>query len=301
MQSVALLLRTPYHGRMHSNGPEHFLQGLSADQQQRLFAQDTLGRQGAPTDSLHWHCGGQALGLLAPERAAWLLQHLRACSLAGHGVLWDAAAWSTAERSDCLQAALLEARAQGLMPGWRNEKFSFWHADCAMPDPQQPALFQAERAGFRFLGLLSHAVHVNGFLPDGRLWCGRRSLTKATDPGMLDNVTAGGLPSGETMHGCLQRELAEEAGLFSLQGHALQAAGSVRTSRMEAEGWHDEFVHVFNLTLSQRFVPANQDGEVADFLCLQPAEVLARMEAGEFTLDAAQTLLQGLRLVQGAV
>jgi isopentenyldiphosphate isomerase len=195
-----------------------------------------------------------------------------------------------------LQAVLLSARDQGLLNGWRHERFSFWHADCATPDPQQPAFLSVERSGFRWLGLLSHAVHVNGFLPDGRLWCARRALSKATDPGLLDNVTAGGLPSGERVEDCLQRELAEEAGLFSLDGHQLQAAGSVRTSRLEPQGWHDEIVHVYNLTLKHDFVPANQDGEVSEFQCLQPQHVLAKMQAGEFTVDAVQTLLQGLRV-----
>jgi isopentenyldiphosphate isomerase len=200
-----------------------------------------------------------------------------------------------AQRSEQLQAVLLKARDQGLLTGWRNERFSFWHADCITPDPQNPAFLDVERSGFRWLGMLSHAVHVNGFLPDGRLWCGRRALSKATDPGLLDNVTAGGLPSGESVLSCLQRELAEEAGLFSLEGHELQAAGRVRTSRLEPQGWHDESVHVFNLTLTDPFEPVNQDGEVAEFLCLSPPQVLAKMQSGEFTVDAVQTLIQGLR------
>jgi isopentenyldiphosphate isomerase len=138
-------------------------------------------------------------------------------------------------------------------------------------------------------------VHVNGFLEDGRLWCARRSLSKATDPGMLDNVTAGGLPSGETVRTCLKRELAEEAGLFQVPEQALREAGRVRTSRLEPQGWHDEIVHVFNLILPSDFVPVNQDGEVSEFMCLHPQEVVARMLAGAFTVDAVQTLIQGLR------
>jgi 8-oxo-dGTP pyrophosphatase MutT (NUDIX family) len=187
------------------------------------------------------------------------------------------------------------ARDQGLLTGWRDERFSFWHTDCSTPDPQRPALLDVERSGFRWLGMLSHAVHVNGFMPDGRLWCGRRALSKATDPGLLDNITAGGLPSGETAQTCLQRELAEEAGLFSLDGHGLQGAGKVRTSRLEPQGWHDEIVHVFNLTLGNAFAPVNQDGEVAEFVRLSPQQVLAKMLGGEFTVDAVQTLIQGLR------
>jgi isopentenyldiphosphate isomerase len=209
--------------------------------------------------------------------------------------VWHAEGKTEQQRSTALQNTLLLAREHGLLTGWRNEPFSFWHTGCVLPDPQRAPLFSVERAGFRFLGLQSHAVHVNGFLADGRLWCARRSLTKATDPGLLDNITAGGLPSGETVERCLQRELAEEAGLFDLQGHTLQAAGRVRTARLEPQGWHDEVIHVFNLTLADGFVPVNQDGEVSEFLCLDAPQVLQRMQAGAFTEDAVQSLVQGLQ------
>ena len=85
-------------------------------------------------------------------------------------MVWHAVNTENAQRSEQLQAALLTARDQGLLTGWRNERFSFWHADCHTPDPQNPAFLDVERSGFRWLGMLSHAVHVNGFLPDGRLW-----------------------------------------------------------------------------------------------------------------------------------
>lgn len=280
---------------MQHTGPKNFLDSLSAADQTRLFALDAQALQAAPVDGLRWRCGELHVGLLSPQRAAWLAQQLPGSSLSAQELVWDAAHASEAQRSEQLQAVLLTARNQGLLSGWRNERFSFWHTDCNTPEPHIPAFLSVERSGFRWLGMLSHAVHVNGFLPDGRLWCARRALSKATDPGLLDNVTAGGLPSGETAHTCLQRELAEEAGLFSLDGHCLQSAGSVRTSRQEPQGWHDEFVHVFNLTLANGFVPQNQDGEVSEFLCLSPQQVLARMLAGAFTVDAVQTLLQGLR------
>jgi isopentenyldiphosphate isomerase len=237
--------------------------------------------------------------LNAHQRAQWLAHKLGLVSWASDALVWHADKWSETQRSENLQAVLQQAKEEGLLPGWRDERFSFWGADCTYPDPTQTSHFQVERSGFRFLGVLSHAVHVNGFLPDGRLWCGRRALHKATDPGMLDNITAGGLPSGEWIQDCLQRELAEEAGLFRLQDHVCQGAGYVRTSRQEPEGWHDEFVHVFNLTLVDGFQPLNQDGEVSEFTCLSPTDVLAQVQAGAFTQDAVQTLLQGLAEVQG--
>jgi 8-oxo-dGTP pyrophosphatase MutT (NUDIX family) len=208
--------------------------------------------------------------------------------------MWHAQGLTEAQRSDRLQSTLVLARDQALLSGWRNERFSFWHTNCAIPEPHIPAFLRIERSGFRWLGMQSHAVHVNGFLPDGRLWCARRALTKATDPGMLDNLTAGGLPSGESVEECLVRELAEEAGLYQLQDCGVQAAGSLRTSRLESEGWHDEVIHVFNLALAADFVPNNQDGEVAEFMCLSSTEVWKHTLAGSFTVDAVQSLVQGL-------
>lgn len=282
-------------GRMNPIGPEQFLSCLDAAQQSRLFALAAQAVQPAPAGWLPWRCGEKPLGLLSPARAQWLAQHLPDCSLAPTELSWHSQEASAAERSARLQAALHSARAQGLLTGWRDERFSFWHAECSTPEPARPAFFSVERSGFRWLGLRSHAVHVNGFLPDGRLWCARRAFNKATDPGLLDNITAGGLPSGEGVQDCLLRELAEEAGLTDFSDHALQSAGSVRTARAEPQGWHDEVVHVFNLSLAADYVPHNQDGEVAEFLRLDAPAVLARMQAGAFTADAVQTLVQGLR------
>ena len=280
---------------MQHTGLQNFLASLSSADQSCLFALGAQARTAPPTDWLPWRCDDLPLGWLSTARATWLAQHLGDCSLLPKALVWHGKDASEVWRSGRLQTALRAARDQGLLTGWRDEPFSFWHADCTTPDPHRPALLQVERSGFRWLGLLSHAVHVNGFLPDGRLWCARRALSKATDPGMLDNLTAGGLPSGETLQTCVLRELAEEAGLFSMDGHVLQAAGSVRTSRLEPQGWHDEIVHVFNLTLAVDFVPINQDGEVAEFMCLSAPQVLAQALAGAFTVDAVQTLIQGLR------
>jgi 8-oxo-dGTP pyrophosphatase MutT (NUDIX family) len=191
-------------------------------------------------------------------------------------------------RSAQLQAALEVARMQGLLSGWRSERFSFWaHANA-------PHFLSVERSGFRFLGMMSHAAHINGFTSQGHVWCGRRALSKATDPGMLDNVTAGGLPTGESVLDCALRELEEEAGITGLAPDALVHRGTIRTARTEPQGYHDELLHVFNLVLPMDCVPANRDGEVSEFLCLPPAEVLARIARGEFTADAAATLAQGL-------
>jgi 8-oxo-dGTP pyrophosphatase MutT (NUDIX family) len=141
---------------------------------------------------------------------------------------------------------------------------------------------------------MSHAVHINGFLPNGDLWCGRRSLNKATDPGLLDNLTAGGLSAGETALATAVRELQEEAGLHISQPSQLAWAGAIRIQRQVPEGWHDETLLVYNLMLSEHVRPQNMDGEVQEFLRLTPADTIARMQSGQFTEDACMALAVGL-------
>lgn len=249
-----------------------------------------------PAGWVPWRTPQQVLGWLRPERAALLLDGLAGCQPDGAGLLWDCTGWDGAERNAHLQGFLQHCQTQGLLPGWRHEAFAFWFDGCTEPLTDQPPLLAVERAGFRFLGLMSHAVHLNGFTPEGALWCGRRSARKATDPGLLDNVTAGGLPAGESPLGCARRELWEEAGLRWPDERQVHTAGWVRTRRAEPEGWHDESLLVLNLTLQAEQCPHNQDGEVQEFLCLTAPEVLQRLQAGEFTRDAAASLAQGLGL-----
>jgi 8-oxo-dGTP pyrophosphatase MutT (NUDIX family) len=151
-----------------------------------------------------------------------------------------------------------------------------------------------ERACFRFFGLKSHAVHINGFRADGHMWCGRRALTKATDPGKLDNLAAGGLPAGETVQLCGIREMAEEAGLQAGLAEQAIACGEVTTNRMEPEGWHHEALWVYNLAMPMDVLPQNQDGEVSEFLCMSPHEVMAALRQQAFSVDAGCVIAQGV-------
>jgi 8-oxo-dGTP pyrophosphatase MutT (NUDIX family) len=275
--------------------PQHrFLDALTPSEKQQLQSLAANARQAPPPDWVRWYCGPVFLGWLSPQRALWLSQTLECTSLSSTGLQWDAMDCSAEVRSAKLQAALEVARLLGLLTGWRNERFSFWTDPALIPAPDAPYFLSVERSGYRFLGMMSHAVHINGFTREGYVWCGRRALSKATDPGMLDNVTAGGLPTGESALDCALRELEEEAGLAGLPAPALMPAGSIRTARAEPQGYHDELLQVFNLVLPANCVPVNRDGEVSEFMRLSPTEVMARIARGEFTADAAATLAQGL-------
>jgi len=273
----------------------HLTMSLLSPSQTSLLLQTLQGAcQGPPPDVRRWCLGEMPLGWLTPDHDAALARELADTVLSDGQRIWQAAHWLVAQRSQALQAAAERLHAQGLIRGWRNELYSYWGDTGGQPHPGLPEHFRLERAAFRFLGLRSHAVHINGFTPDGRMWCGRRALSKATDPGRLDNLAAGGLPAGETVLDCALRELYEEAGLPESLARQVRAAGHITTARMEAEGWHEETLLVFNLLLPPDVQPHNTDGEVSGFECLSLDEVMQRIAARDFSEDAACVVAQGL-------
>ena len=260
----------------------------------RRYLQSLLQEARAPLPA-GWHSWwiqghSQPVGVLSPDHVQLFRE-----ALPGHAPLmhdgnrwvWKAEHLSPGRRGDVLQEVARQLHRRGAVVGWRNEAYSCWSPpDTAWPYAE-PELFRLERAAFRFFGLRSHASHVHGLTPDGRMWCGRRALSKATDPGLLDNLAAGGLPADEHPHGCAVREILEEAGLSRTLSQVVACAEVVTTERAEPEGWHSETLFVYTMAVSDTETPVNRDGEVSEFLCLEMSEVLSRLRAGEFTRDAA--------------
>ena len=241
-----------------------------------------------PHDFLPWFCGEQLLGHLSVERARLLAHHLHHTRLQPKRLDWDVSNWSVDARSDALQRVLLTLRDAGHLLGWRNELFSFLKTDSNAP------LLHVERAGFYFLGMRSDTVHINGMTLDGRMWVARRSASKTVDPGLLDNLCAGGLAAHEVAIQAVQRELYEEAGLRLQASHSLCYAGMVCVGRVRDGGWHEERLRVYNLLLANDEQPVNQDGEVQEFQLLEAQEIARRIVGGQFTPDAAAAIGQGL-------
>ena len=262
------------------------------DAQRALEAVLSRARQPLPAGWEPWRLEGYArpLGVLPPERARELSSLMPAdlpLVREAEGWLWRARNASAARRSIALQAVAEHWRASGLIAGWRNEAYACWGS---REDPWPYSgveLFRLERAAFRTLGLRSHAVHIHGLTPDGRMWCGRRSAHKATDPGLLDNLAAGGIAADESPVACAVRELFEEAGLSRSVDELRMPFFSVLTERVEPEGWHSERLFVSSIQVDANESPANHDGEVSRFMLFEPAEVVSRIAAGEFTEDAA--------------
>ena len=274
-------------------GAAQFSKALTAADWQTLQKIKGAARKRPPLHFLPFYLGDTQIGCVPKDRAKRIADALAASTLTPEGLYWKAEHDSYAERSLRLGAIADRFHQMGLISGWRSEAYEYLAPGTAISTQPYP-LFKLERAAFRFFGLQSQAVHVNGFDPTGLMWSGRRALNKATDPGKLDNLAAGGLSAGESIQSCAQRELLEEAGLIVPDCGTPQAAGFIVTSRAEPEGWHDEILWVFNLDLAPGMQPRNTDGEVSEFLHLDAGSVMQRIRNAEYSVDAACVIAQGL-------
>ncbi|SMC85127.1 NUDIX hydrolase [Polynucleobacter kasalickyi] len=172
-------------------------------------------------------------------------------------------------------------RSKGVFSHWRNEQFSFLREDAH-------EIFRLERAAFRGFGLMSTAVHINGFTRDGSIWLATRSDSKSVDPGLIDNMTAGGINAIETVQSCAERELWEEAGVVSNQLNNLFPAGLIEVRRfLPPHEIHHEKIFTFDLFVDENWTPINHDGEVQSFQKHGIEEVIDFILSEKMTQDAA--------------
>ncbi|MFL9977719.1 NUDIX hydrolase [Paraburkholderia graminis] len=196
-------------------------------------------------------------------------------------------------RSAALGSVIGALAADGRIPGWRNETYAIRNALDARP------LAYIERAASRFFGTMTYAVHLNGVVEyaDGGapgLWIARRSDTKATDPGMLDNVVAGGIGWGFSVETTIVKECWEEAGIPEEIAVRAVAGRTAYVLQSLPEGTQAEQIFIYDLALPADFAPRNQDGEVGEHRLARIDEVARWIEEGAMTVDASLATLDCL-------
>jgi 8-oxo-dGTP pyrophosphatase MutT (NUDIX family) len=186
-----------------------------------------------------------------------------------------------ADLNALLASVAATLREADCLRGWRDELLD-------IHDEKGLRLGAIERAAVRPLGILTRAVHLNAWTPDGRLWVARRALDKATDPGMWDTLVGGLVASGESLDVALIRECEEEAGLTPNDIRGRDPIRTVlRMHRRLPEGYQVEDLLVSRCVLDANVRPSNQDGEVMEFATVTREQARTMAAGGELTLEAA--------------
>lgn len=185
---------------------------------------------------------------------------------------------------DAFSALAHNLAKQGLVKGWRDE----WQW---VGTAEQAQIARAERALFKTLGLQTQAIHVHVENVQGLVWAAVRAESKHENPGMLDNLAAGGVAGGESVQTTLWRELQEEAGLCEDDLDAPKALYTEDNALLVSRpllhgGWHHEKIHLFKACLKPGKLPRNTDGEVQSFQLMNRQACIRSLNGWEFTPDA---------------
>jgi 8-oxo-dGTP pyrophosphatase MutT (NUDIX family) len=199
-----------------------------------------------------------------------------------------AGGWSARGEPDAaLEAIARWLDQRRLCSRWRGEAL-------AVVDARGRTVARIERAAVRALGIATHAVHLVGRSADGGWWVQQRAVDKSVDPGLWDTLMGGLVVAGETTAETLVRETAEEAGLDLTALQEVRRADRITVRRPVSDGYMIEHIEVHEAIVPPRLRPENRDGEVARFECLATPELVDRLRADAFTLEAALILVGAL-------
>ena len=193
---------------------------------------------------------------------------------------------SVGSGSELLNRLAALMREHGLCGPWRDEQL-------AVHDAQGLRVATIERGAVRPLAIATHAVHLIGLTPDGRMWVQQRALDKPTYPGKLDTLMGGMVSAADTLPHAVERETWEEAGLRLDQLRPLRHGGCLEfscPSEDEGHGFMRERIDWFVATVPDHLRPTNQDGEVQSFELLDRPQLAHRLVDNRFTPEAGLLL-----------
>ncbi|MEZ5669877.1 MAG: DUF4743 domain-containing protein [Alphaproteobacteria bacterium] len=210
-----------------------------------------------------FRCAGRHLGWVHGAQLASLAQHTDVFVIDGDGVRIAPDLDTPAARTDALAAVTDGWIADGLLPGWRGERYR------AAASLDETPLFAIERSAAPLLGLRAWGVHVNGFVRDRdtlSMWVAQRAKDRPVAPGKWDHIIAGGLPADLGPRANLIKEAGEEAGLSAAIAATARPTGHVSYRFVDrCNRLRPDTLLTYDLELPPGLEPRNTDGEVDHF------------------------------------
>ncbi len=218
----------------------------------------------------YWPFGvdGRRVGLVTPGFAHTLADFPDVFLVQGEAVALNPGLSTAEDRTAAVAGVLKSLDSRGLISGWRDEPYPVGVSF------DGPVSFTMERAAVPLFGVRAYGVHLNGIVEaaDGlKMWVARRSLSKPSASGKLDQMVAGGQPAGLGLMENLIKECAEEAAIPKVLAAKAEPAGAISYRTLRPEGIRNDVLFNFDLELPPDFTPHNTDGEVEEFF-LWPIE-----------------------------
>lgn len=176
------------------------------------------------------------------------------------------------ERTRAVGAAAHDLHLAWGTPALRGELYR------VAPRFADPPLMDIDRGIVSLFGVRAYGIHVNGLVEcphRPELWIGRRAADKSVAPNQLDNMVAGGQPSGLSLFDNLLKEAAEEADIPPALAATARPVGAIAYCMEDEWGLKPDVMFCYDLMLPDSFVPRNTDGEISAFHRMPVDEVAA--------------------------
>jgi hypothetical protein len=178
------------------------------------------------------------------------------------------------ERTKAVEEVLARLREDGIGGARRDESYQ------VVERIGGPSLMHVDRTAASILGIISTGFHLNGTVGgesgcggERAMWIARRSLTKITFPGQLDNMVAGGQPATISVAENVIKECQEEADIPAELASQARPVGLISYTMAVPDGLRRHAMYVYDLDMPSDFVPRPFDGEVEDFKLMPIADV----------------------------
>ena len=221
-------------------------------------------------DYVPWDIAGRRVGFARHAFARRLGEFPDVFTVGEAGLSLAPTLDSPEARTRALEEVLARLREEGLCGAARNESYA------VVERIGGPTLMTIDRAAASILGIISTGFHLNGTVSSGgdiAMWIARRSLTKITFPGQLDNIVAGGQPATISVADNVIKECREEADIPAKLARRALPVGLISYTMAVEDGLRRHAMYVYDLDLPEAFTPRPFDGEVENFQLMAIAEV----------------------------
>ena len=245
-----------------------------------------------PADFRHFIVAGRQVGWVLPDFAEALRAHGKVFLVEDAAVRLQDRYKDFRARTEAVEVVLTELVRSGRLRKLRREQYAVGEGWGREP------LLAVDRAVVPLFGIEAYGIHVNGVVRAKgglKLWVGRRGKDKATAPGKLDHLVAGGHPHGISLADNLVKEAREEANIPEALARRAAAAGAVSYRLRNQEGLRNDVLFVYDLEVPEDFTPENTDGEVEEFFLWPVERVMERLaQTDDFKFNVALVIVDFL-------